>query len=507
MYERERLEKLVGVGREIERRRIGGDFMSFIRECKPNYKPSWFHHILADKLDKVAKKEILRLMIWMPPRYGKTEQASRMLPAYIYGRDPTAHIIAASYADSLASRNNRDVQRIINAAPYQRLFPETKLKNTGIRSRDSNTYIKNNTFFEVLDHGGSYRSVGVDGGISGMGGDFLFLDDPIKGAKEANSPTYRDGLEEWFDNVFYLRREPDTAIVIIMTRWHEDDLCARLIEKSKADPKADKWEVVQFPAIRDAQSIEENPDGDPRTLGQVLWPEKFSLKDVESTRATVTTKRGSRTFQALFQQRPIAKGSAIIKRHWFRYYTELPPRFDLVLQSWDLAYEGKDSSSYCVGQVWGFLRPNFYWLDEFRDKMDFPDQIRAILSLTSKWPQATTKLIEKKATATALISMVESQITGIQTINPTEDKEARLLAASPPVEAGNVWLPSPTVVSSIEDWVDEVVKFRKGKIGDRPDAFSQMVTYITGKLSGEFTEELAESGTSIVGGMLGQDNW
>lgn len=175
-------------------------------------------------LDKFAAGEIKRLMIFAPPRHGKSELVSRRLPAYILGREPDAAIIASSYSATLAEQMNRDVQRIINSVEYQRLFPETKLYGKNVRSTAEGAYLRNSETFKIVDRRGIYHNAGRGGALTGFGGHYLFVDDPLKDRAEADSPTIRQNLWEWYTSVLSSRQYKNAGILITLTRWHEDGL-------------------------------------------------------------------------------------------------------------------------------------------------------------------------------------------------------------------------------------------------------------------------------------------
>lgn len=198
--------------------------LGFILYTFKGYKAGWVHEEICQKLDDfldaVRRKESPRLMLTMPPRSGKTEIVSRRFPAYVFGRYPDTSIIATSYAADLASRNNRDVQKIMDDIPYGEIFPQSKLYGKNTRSNVQGTYLRNSDIFEVVGHKGVYKSAGIGGGITGMGGDILIVDDVFKDRSEADSPTIRNKVYNWYTSTLYTRLSPGGGILIIMTRWH-----------------------------------------------------------------------------------------------------------------------------------------------------------------------------------------------------------------------------------------------------------------------------------------------
>jgi hypothetical protein len=247
-------------------------------------------------LDKFARLEITRLMIFCPPRHGKSELVSRRLPAYILGRNPDAPIITASYGADLARRMNRDVQRIIDSPSYQEIFPQTRLFGKNIRTLAGGSWLRNSDEFEIVEYSGYYRGAGVGGAITGMGMMYGIIDDPVKNRQDASSATIRQGLWDWYVSTFRTRLAPGGGILITVTTWHEDGLEARLLKLAESSPNADQWTVIRLPAIAE----EPVASYDIRQPGEALWPGRYDNDELESTRLTL----GSYEWNALYQQRP-----------------------------------------------------------------------------------------------------------------------------------------------------------------------------------------------------------
>lgn len=267
----------------------------------PDYRPSWHHHVIANAIQDMVHGTCRRLIISVPPRHGKSELVSRRLPAWILGNHPNTSIIATSYSADLASRLNRDVQRIMDSEAYQKLFPQTRLNDSNSRTVARN-YLRNSDVFEVVGHKGCYRSAGVGGGITGMGAHWLIIDDPIKNREEADSPTIRQNIWDWYTSTLYTRQQQDARILVVMTRWHSEDLAGKLLNLAKEEPRADQWRVIELPAI----ALNDRPAYDPRAPGDPLWTELFPLDKLEQMRASI----GDYEWAALYQQRPRAGGGA-----------------------------------------------------------------------------------------------------------------------------------------------------------------------------------------------------
>jgi predicted phage terminase large subunit-like protein len=282
--------------------------LAFTLYTKPEYQPSWHHRLLCDYLDRFASGELRRLMVFMPPQHGKSELVSRRLPAYLLGRNPEARVIACSYSADLASRMNRDVQRIIDSEAYQGLFPQTQLYGRNNRNNAQGGYLRNSDLFEVVGHRGSYRSAGVGGGITGMSMDLGILDDPVKNREEADSPTQRDALWEWYTSTFYSRRSKEAGILLTMTRWNLDDLAGRILKLAEENDQADQWTVLKLPGL----AVEPLGADDPRQPGEALWPDRYPLSELAKTRANSPYE-----FAALYQGDPAAAGGTEFPGEWF----------------------------------------------------------------------------------------------------------------------------------------------------------------------------------------------
>lgn len=476
------------VNRELARRHL----LDFTLWTKPNYKVNWHHELLCKKLDDFVDGKISRLMVFMPPRHGKSELGSRRLPAFILGKNPDAEIISCSYSADLASRMNRDVQRIIDSNEYQSLFPETTLKFKGSKVDSKSSYVRNAEMFEIVGHRGSYRAAGVGGGITGMGAKYAIIDDPIKNMDDANSPRIRDSIWDWYTSTLYTRLEGDidnddkkghdANILVILTRWHDDDLAGHLLARAKSDPAADQWEILELPAIKEHNN---NPD-DIREIGETLWPAKYPIERMTKIKASV----GSRVWASLYQQNPTPGEGTIFKGKDIRFYFELPKtRPDSKLISCDLAFKDTTTSDFVVMSVYGKWGSQVYLIDKIRKRMDFPKTLEEFELLVNKHPDAPIKLVEEKANGAALISMLKKKIPGIVPVIPKESKIARAHAVSPFYEAGNILYPHESIAPWIGDHIVEMTGFPFFKNDDSVDAETQAVNRLLMGMADEWTSE------------------
>ncbi len=313
---------------EIENKSQQLNLMEFTTKTKTDYRPHWHHDALAEMLDRVAKGDCRRLMVFMPPQHGKSELVSRRFPAFLLGKFPNLRLIAASHTHRLAVAMNRDVQRIMYDDEYKRLFPETRMATP----RDARTgqFLPRRTMdhFELVGLAGSLRSVGVGQSIAGLPADGAIIDDPFGSREDADSPVIRQKVWDWYANDLYPRLSAKAWIVLTHTRWHRDDLAGRLLRKM-ADRAAEQWEVLCLPAIRPSKP-EAQASGqfkpvaqacdvvvplacasgfdhprDTREPGVALWPDFKSAADLELIR-----QQDARAFAALYQQDPAEASSA-----------------------------------------------------------------------------------------------------------------------------------------------------------------------------------------------------
>ena len=448
----------------LEARRYFG---LFVLEVDKTFRAGWVHALVCNALDQfladVIAKKSPRLMITMPPRHGKSQLVSRLFPAFALGRFPDLSFIGTSYSASLADSFSKDIQRVIDSDEYRAIFPETQL-GTG-KVGDA---LRQASVFEIQGHKGRYRSAGVGGGITGHGGEILIVDDPFKDHEDADSETIRNRVWNWYTSTLYTRRSPGAGIIIINTRWHCDDLSGRLLEAEKRG-QGDHWDILNFPAIAEQ-------DEPHRKKGEALHPARYPLADLLQIKRAI----GSRDWEALYQQHPVPDGGAMYRAEWVKRWSAatLPQTFDKVIQSWDMAFKGTDSSDFVVGQVWGKAGANFYLLDQTRGRWDFVQTLEMVKLLTKRHPKAWTKLVEEKANGAAVMSQLRSTVGGFVPIVPKESKEARAFSVTPLWESGNVFLPPHEVEWVDRDFLPELLTFPAGAHDDQVDAHDQALNYL-----------------------------
>jgi predicted phage terminase large subunit-like protein len=417
----------------------------------PQFERAPHHELIISKLEAVERGEIKRLMISMPPRNGKSFITSSIFPAWVLGRHPQHHIIFATYGQELSDDFGRRVRNFIADPVHQAIFPNCRL------SEDSTAAHRFN-----IKAGGAYFAVGRGGPITGRGADLLLIDDPIKDREEANSGTIRRALHEWYESVAYTRLMPGGAIIIIQTRWHEDDLAGWLLREHTSE----NWDVLRLPAIAER-------DEGFRKEGEALWPERFPLSELERIRMAI----GGRAWASLYQQRPAAAEGVIFKRDWWQFFSPpLTVKLDQIVQSWDTAFKKGTENDFSACTTWGVAGDGYYLLHLWRERVEFPELKRVLASLAEEWkPNAI--LVEDKASGQSLIQELKnSTALPLIPVKVDTDKQTRAQAITPLIEAGKVFLPQSA--PWVSDFVEEMACFPNGVHDDVVDATTQALNHL-----------------------------
>jgi len=440
LTERQRQWIAVEAQKELARRN-DIDYCAYVHHGK--WKPYAVHRLLCRKLDAVLRGEIKRLIISMPPRHGKSQTVSETFPSYYISKFPDRKVILTSRDDTLATRfglsNRRKIEEFGGA-----------LFGAEIGRGSSSA-----TNWALYGHSGYVLSAPIMGGIVGSGANLLIVDDPVKNRQEAESALMREKIwQEWQDTLL-TRLEGDAAVIVIMTRWHEDDLAGRLIAQGG-------WEVVCLPA-------ECESEGDPlgRVIGDPLCPKLGKDKRwIEQTKREV----GSRTWNALYQGRPSPTEGGIIKRTWIKRYDKLPDRIDEWTQSWDLSFKDSKNSDFVAGGVWARCGADHYLVAIVKERLDFTQTVAKIQRISNAYPQAVAKLIEDKANGPAVIAPWRSRLSVIIPSPPHDRKGGGEKAVTPLFEAGNVYVPFG---AAGDDYIEEMIAFPFGAHDDQVDQTTQ----------------------------------
>lgn len=440
---------------ELElRKRYGTTFRDFIKNVNPDYKFYRHSELLIDVLDRVAEGKLKRVMIWMPPRFGKSETASRLFPAYYMFKNPKHHFGLCSYSAELAYSLSRKARE--------------NYEMTGrILSEEAASVKEWHT-----EMGGVFWSAGVGGSVTGRGFHCGSIDDPLKDWEEAYSQLIRDKQWDWYQSTFYTRREPQAAICIISTRWHEDDLCGRLLRQEVESPEY--WHIVNFEAIKTDDPIRIPStctlEQDWRKAGQPLCPERYSLKDLEKTRKAI----GETAWRSLYQQRPVAEDGIVWKKAWFegKTFEKLPVEIINEAYDWDTAYtkdENNAASAYIKAGVG--TDGNIYVTDLDFKWLEFPEFVNWMATKKDR-----PHYIEQKASGKSVVQSLRKVNMYVREVKVFGgDKVARTKVATPMVERGKVFIQKNLITRLLYDDRQGILKFPNGTHADLNDAFVQML--------------------------------
>lgn len=423
--------------------------------------------LIDAELVRLSQEPDQRLIITMPPQEGKSVRVSHdFVLWWLTEVNPDARVVVASYGQKLANRNGRAIRNSITT------HPELQLQIAADNGSAAEWQLAGRT--------GGVLSVGVGTGFTGRPCDLLVIDDPIKNQKEADSETFRENVWDWWQAVGSARLGPGAPVVVILTRWHTDDLAGRLL----AEPDSE-WRVLNIPAQADHNPDRGESDVLDRAPGEYMESARGRSSEQWERRKR---EAGSRTWAALYQGRPSPAEGNVIHRDWWRYYDtplwvelangarEIVGDYQGLLTSWDLTFKDTKGSDYVVGQVWMRRGANAYLLDQVRGRWSFTETCRQMIALAARWPQALLHIVEDKANGPAVMAALRSTIPGLVPEEPQGSKLARLSAASPLVEAGNVLLPNPSSVPGtawVPDFVEEIAGFPTAKHDDQADGFSQ----------------------------------
>jgi predicted phage terminase large subunit-like protein len=453
--------------------------ITFTTHTYPEYQAGWFHQDLGAKLDQfledVVAKKSPRVILVGPPRSGKTELVSRRFPAKALGKYPDLSIIATSYGSDLASTNNRDVQRIIDDTVYEEVYPETKLFSANVRTVARGTWLRNNDVFEIVGRKGVYRSAGVMAGITGRGAHILLIDDPIKNREEAESATYREKLWQEWTHTLYTRLAPGGGILIILTRWNEDDLAGRLIKAMKEG--GEHWDVYVYPAIAEK-------DDEHRKIGEALHPERYNVEDLTRIKLAV----GEYTFNSMYQGRPSAAEGNIFKRGFAQFIPRSMVKPTRTIISWDTAFgKTQASGAYSVSLGMQMFDRGIFIFDRKRDRYQYSalkeaTYLQAAMCVDKYGLEAL--LIEDKASGQSLVQDAQQDTRlPVKPIEPEGDKIMRANVCTPYWESKRVFFPMDEDTGLPEPWVSDFLEylysFPNSAYKDDVDAFTQGIKYLT----------------------------
>ena len=390
------------------------DLMAFVAKAFSTvspyqpFVPNWHLEAICYRLSQVARGEICRLVITVPPRSLKSTIVSVAFPAWLLGHRPEKRIIAVSYGQDLSNLFSRDTRAVMQSDWYRDVFPATRLdpKKQGEQEL-------------LTTRRGGRLATSISGVLTGRGGDVIIIDDPLK-PSDAHSEVRRAEVIQWYSNtlVSRLNDKRTGAIVLVMQRLHEEDLAGHLLEQGG-------WVHLNLPAI--AEETERIAIGrnryHVRTADELLFPQREPLETVEQLRRDL----GTYDFSAQYQQRPIPKEGLIIRAAWFDTYEHLPAKPEFILQSWDTATKVGELNDFSVGTIWYVSSDGFYLADVIREKLEFP-QLRHRIVTEARKHRSPTVLIENSAAGPALVQDLRHESIDIISVKPTGDKTMRYAA-------------------------------------------------------------------------------
>jgi len=470
---RERIRRILA-DRMLAKTRL----LPFVKLNVPKYKEGWVHKEICLKLeefeDHIIKGMSPRLMLFMPPRHGKSELASTQFPAWFLGRNPDMEVIATSYSSTLAMSFSKKVREIIRSTKFRSIFPDCEL---GKDSQSTENWMTTQM--------GGYLAAGVGGGITGRGANCFIIDDPVKNREDAESATQRELVGNWYSSTARTRLEPGGGVLLILTRWHQDDLAGRLLYDMKHG--GEQWEIIVYPAI----ATQDEPY---REMGEALHPARYDLLSLERLRKSMT----ARDWGALFQQSPSTEAGSILKReHWNIWTKTEPPECSYVIQSLDTAYSAKEQADFSVISTWGLFHPqgnlsmhklqgkeypdpenhrfdgkiaHLILLDVVRKRLSFTDLKMEAFRLNRYW-QPDSTIIEAKASGMPLAHELRQGGVPVHTFTPGKgtDKLSRVHSVSVLLENGLIWRPQ---TKWAEDLAEEAHSFPNGKFDDQVDSMT-----------------------------------
>jgi predicted phage terminase large subunit-like protein len=443
-------------------------YYAYMQYAAPWILPEGFvdgNHIreIAELLQWVEETPRARAMIFMPPRSMKSVNGSVLFPTWILGRHPTWQVMGVSYGQELANAFGRDTRNLIMSEDYQRVF-DTRIKAD---SRATNRW--------DTEQGGRYVAAGITAGIAGRGANIAIIDDPLS-EQDAMSKASREFVKNWWPGGLRSRLQPDGRIVIITTRWHEDDLAGWLLTMAENDPKAEQWRVLSIPALSEED--------------ESYWPERWPAEYLRGLREDPTMPRSQ--WNALYMQEPTGEEGNLIKAENLKWWKqgETLPQCDAILMSADTAFGQKETSDYSVLQIWGifntqyqdsrgkeFTVPNALLLANRRGRWEYPELLNQARQLVKKY-NPDRIIVEKKASGEVLYpDLMRAGLPVVPYIpGKGQDKVARVHACLRFFVSGRVWLPEG------EEWsynlAEEALAFPKGKNDDQVDAMTMALLYL-----------------------------
>jgi len=468
-------------------------------------KTAPFHFKIIEALEAVERFDITKLILVAPPRHGKTKWVSEYFPAWLIGKHADKKIISVTNASNLAEQNATSVRRMIAEPAYQDIFGNPLATFEGARD--------NKSIMDLRD-GGTYKGDGITATWAGFGANWCIIDDPIRKREEAESVTQRDKIWDGWNSDIKTRLEYPNAVIVMHTRWHDDDLVGRLLRGADAD----EWTVLHFPKIQDDEDCDLRPY-DSREPGEPLWPRMFweehgKLSEEEAKaeyirRAELAKADDPYATQSLDQGRPYTKTGNMFEDAWFPRYTSEPAgiaaRADRLYIAVDATYTDSKKADRVGIAVIARLGPQYYVLEAFGRRMGFLTSRDCIEGLVEKYPAATL-IIEPRANGQALFEEFAKLVPSIAKFEPgTDSKSSRVEFLASIASAQNLWWPTDQMVPAIVEAIDETKFFGSRRYDDIPDALSMVVIHDRSRRNfGDGLRRAVQNGAGGLGQFINQ---
>jgi predicted phage terminase large subunit-like protein len=437
----------------VEREKAQVSFMEYVKMMWPGFVHGRHHALMAKKFEAIAKGEMKRVIINMPPRHTKSEFASYLLPSWFLGKNPAKKVIQCSNTADLAVGFGRKVRNLVDSEQYASVFPGVKLRQD---SKAAGRWATNKN--------GEYFAIGVGGTVTGKGADLLIIDDPHseqEAAAASGNPEIYQKVYEWYTSGPRQRLQPGGAIVIVMTRWGEADLTGRVLQDALKREKGEEWELIELPAIM--------PSGNP------LWPEFWSIDELEALKEELPVSK----WNAQYQQKPTGEEGALVKREWWKIWErERPPNCEYVIQSWDTAFTKSERSDYSACTVWGVFHMdedpknvNVILLEAYQERLEFPELKEKAFEMYNIW-EPDTCIIEAKAAGSPLIFEMRRMGVPVQEYTPVRgnDKFVRINSVTDLFRSGKVWAPDTRWAHEL---IEQMAAFPNAAHDDLVDSSTQ----------------------------------
>ena len=437
----------------VDREKAQENFMEYVKMMWPGFVHGRHHALMAKKFEAIAKGEIKRVIINMPPRHTKSEFASYLLPSWFLGKFPSKKVIQASNTGDLAVNFGRKVRNLVDSEAYSKVFPDVSLRQD---SKAAGRWATNQN--------GEYFAIGVGGTVTGKGADLLIIDDPHseqEAALAAGNPEIYQKVYEWYTSGPRQRLQPGGSIVVVMTRWGEADLTGRILQDALKRDKGEEWELIELPAIM--------PSGNP------LWPEFWSIDELEALKEELPVSK----WNAQYQQKPTGEEGALVKREWWKIWErERPPACEYVIQSWDTAFTKSERSDFSACTVWGVFHldedpknVNVILLEAYQERLEFPELKEKAFEMYNIW-EPDTCIIEAKAAGSPLIFELRRMGVPVQEYTPVRgnDKFVRINSVTDLFRSGKVWAPDTRWAHEL---IEQMAAFPNAAHDDLVDSSTQ----------------------------------